>query len=94
MLWGSDWVRGEVWEFAASDVAAVLQTLDAIEGTNQPGYPNLYDRSVCQVRIDDEQFVDAYVYRYADTISDDRFIAPVDGEAAGVVKREAVWPPS
>ncbi len=41
---GVDRVLGERWQFVEDDMDTVLKTLDEIEGTNQPGQPNLYDR--------------------------------------------------
>lgn len=92
MVQGSDWVRGEVWEFDIADVPAVLQTLDEIEGTNQPGSPNLYDRGVCQVRISGDQSIDAYAYRYAHAVNTDQYIEPVRRSGALNSKSETVWP--
>lgn len=41
---GNDRVQGELWQFAETHLSDTLSTLDEIEGTNQPGSPDLYSR--------------------------------------------------
>ncbi|MGI9470254.1 MAG: gamma-glutamylcyclotransferase family protein [Rubripirellula sp.] len=57
MIPGQDRVTGECWSFSAEDMVAVMQTLDRIEGANQPGQPDLYHRvevDVWDLEIPDE----------------------------------------
>lgn len=49
MTSGFDRVLGECWAFREAEMAAVLRTLDAIEGANQPGQPDLYRRVEVEV---------------------------------------------
>jgi gamma-glutamylcyclotransferase (GGCT)/AIG2-like uncharacterized protein YtfP len=42
LIAGDGWVRGEVWEIRAADLPATLETLDAIEGYQQPYAPDQY----------------------------------------------------
>ncbi|MCM2371245.1 gamma-glutamylcyclotransferase family protein [Aporhodopirellula aestuarii] len=46
---GEDRVTGELWRFAREVMDQVLQVIDEVEGTDQPGCPNLYDRVTCDV---------------------------------------------
>ncbi|MEM6364817.1 MAG: gamma-glutamylcyclotransferase family protein [Planctomycetota bacterium] len=48
---GNDRVFGECWTFDSAYENAVLQTLDAIEGTTDDDQPNLYDRVTCQTHL-------------------------------------------
>ncbi|KAA1259258.1 Gamma-L-glutamyl-butirosin B gamma-glutamyl cyclotransferase [Rubripirellula obstinata] len=48
MRQGDEKVQGEVWTFRDEHVPEVTRVLDGIEGTNQPGVPNLYDRIVIE----------------------------------------------
>lgn len=41
---GTARIAGECWQFDQIDVPTVIRALDRIEGTNQPGAANLYDR--------------------------------------------------
>lgn len=66
LLVGSDRVLGELWSFAPSDLAAVFEVLDRIEGTNQPGLPNEYDRVQVSVTSWGRGELVASTYRYAD----------------------------
>lgn len=65
LLAGSDRVLGELWSYEPSQMAAVLEVLDRIEGTNQPG-PNEYDRLQVQVNSQGGGKLYASTYRYAD----------------------------
>lgn len=65
MLAGHDRVAGEVWTFRGRDLPRVLEILDRIEGTNQPGQTNEYDRVEISVRIQGtsgEVTAQTYVY--------------------------------
>lgn len=68
LLGGSDRVLGELWSFEPSEMATVLEVLDQIEGTNQPGLPNEYDRQQVQVTSwgCGGGELEASTYRYAD----------------------------
>ena len=56
---------GELWSFAAEDIALVLAVLDQVEVTNQPGVPNEYDRVQVRVTLGDGNTVIASTYRYS-----------------------------
>ncbi len=63
---GDDRVRGELWRFPAEAMRQVLEILDQVEGTNQPGEPDLYLRVA--VKATDAQGLllgNAYTYLYA-----------------------------
>jgi gamma-glutamylcyclotransferase (GGCT)/AIG2-like uncharacterized protein YtfP len=65
MLPGNERVAGQVWSYHKSDLQRVLGVLDRIEGTNQPGCVNEYDRVeiLVTVRGSDTAFPAlAYVY--------------------------------
>jgi gamma-glutamylcyclotransferase (GGCT)/AIG2-like uncharacterized protein YtfP len=49
MRLGHDRVRGECWRFAPEQMNLVREVLDQVEGTDQPGTANLYDRVVVEV---------------------------------------------
>lgn len=81
MIAGSDRVLGEVWHFALSEMTNVLKTLDAIEGTNQPGQPDLYKRvAVDTYGLEGDRVVKAYTYFYATDPAQDGFVM-VDPES-------------
>jgi len=63
---GETRVKGEYWLFCESDLADVLETLDAIEGTNQPGVADLYQRIIVDVFGENMTPIGrAYAYHYA-----------------------------
>jgi gamma-glutamylcyclotransferase (GGCT)/AIG2-like uncharacterized protein YtfP len=63
---GEDRVTGELWRFTNAAMDEVVTTLDRIEGTNQPGQPDLYRRVVVDVFDESDQPLGrAFVYRYA-----------------------------
>ncbi|TWT92585.1 gamma-glutamylcyclotransferase family protein [Neorhodopirellula pilleata] len=82
---GTDRVNGECWEFDAAEMPLVIRTLDEIEGTNQPGERNLYDRVVTQVRLleGSETLIPAFGYHYATDPLADGFhrIVPIGAES-------------
>lgn len=85
------WVLGEVWSFHADDLPQVLDVLDAIEVTNQPGMLNEYDRERVVVELEDGGRVIAQTYIYCDRrqLTDGRRVRPwlkLNG------KLMAVWP--
>ncbi|MEZ6150450.1 MAG: gamma-glutamylcyclotransferase family protein [Pirellulaceae bacterium] len=65
LLDGNERVLGELWSFDPQDIAIVFEQLDRIEGTNQAGIPNEYDR--VRVIATSQSFgeVSASTYRYA-----------------------------
>ena len=67
MTAGDTPIIGELWSFLSHEEKAVIRVLDEIEGTNQPGEPNLYDRVRLTVRTIEtsEEFV-ANAYLYSD----------------------------
>ncbi len=88
MTAGNDRVRGELWSFLPDAMPRVLETLDQVEGTNQPDQPDLYIRVVVNV-VDqqDHSLGTAYAYFYA-----------TDPELAGFRPitangRDVAWPP-
>jgi len=98
---GDDRVLGECWAFPESDSESVLNVLDAIEGTNQPGQPNLYDRVQMEVHLLETpswrpgsqarpphtDSVAAFGYHYATDPTEDGF-RPMHPDSTGVVR----WP--
>lgn len=71
---GNDRVAGEAWSYRAEDMPEILSQLDAIEGTDQPGEPNLYDRVVVDVYDDCDQPLGRFcTYHYAKPPQDDGF---------------------
>ncbi len=67
LLDGQDRVLGELWSFAMDDISAVLTALDRVEGTNQPGSNNEYDRVDVVVNLEDGSEVVACTYQFADS---------------------------
>lgn len=81
---GSGRVLGELWQFGPGDIADVIRVLDQIEGTNQPGYPDLYCRVVIETYSPVGQPLGrASTYRYAQNLTADGFrqITPDAGAA-------------
>ncbi|MBX3423145.1 MAG: gamma-glutamylcyclotransferase [Pirellulaceae bacterium] len=67
LLEGKDRIAGEVWSYCELDLPRVLQVLDQIEVTGQPGIPNEYDRIQVPVTlVGGHQTVLAETYRFAD----------------------------
>ena len=44
MVKGKDRVVGELWKFESSDLKLVVNTIDKVEGYQQPGHVDLYHR--------------------------------------------------
>ncbi len=86
LLVGNERVLGELWSFRPQDIAVVFEQLDRVEGTNQPGLPNEYDR-VCVVATGQTLGeVSASTYRYANLQQAAKFTAlaashVIDGQA-------------
>jgi gamma-glutamylcyclotransferase (GGCT)/AIG2-like uncharacterized protein YtfP len=88
---GNDRVRGELWRFPPDVMPLVLKTLDEIEGTNQPGEPDLYHRG--QIEVFDllgDSIGIAHTYLYATDPTQDGF-EPIEAEDAAS-DREVFWP--
>ncbi|MFK7736160.1 MAG: gamma-glutamylcyclotransferase [Pirellulaceae bacterium] len=63
---GEDRVAGQLWSFEDSKISQTLQVLDQIEGTNQPGQANDYDRVRRPVwLIDTGEAIEAQFYLFA-----------------------------
>jgi gamma-glutamylcyclotransferase (GGCT)/AIG2-like uncharacterized protein YtfP len=74
MTAGEDRVLGELWCFDGADITRVLETLDQIEGTNQPGQGDLYVRSEVDTwDLTDQPLESANVYHYATDPTSDGF---------------------
>ncbi len=65
LLSGKALVGGEVWSYREEEMAQVRQTLDAIEGTDQPGQANEYDRALSVAYLLNGHAVQVELYRYA-----------------------------
>ena len=91
MVHGEDRVLGEVWMYEADQIARVLQVLDEIEVTNQPGCENEYDREVVNVNLRDGRQLSAQTYIYAQRwqLSSFRRVLPKSIEGIGPF---AAWP--
>ena len=91
---GNDRVRGECWRFSPEQMSQVREVLDQVEGTDQPGVANLYDRVVVEVyplaSIDRaqvttaDQLGTAMAYHYATQPEQDGFQRVVPEKSCGV----------
>ena len=90
---GNDRVVGECWRFAPEQIDEILVVLDQIEGTDQPGSANLYDRVVTEVYrletgvadpADAERIGIAWGYHYSMPPERDGFVCVVAGEMSFV----------
>ena len=99
---GDDRVLGELWTIAAASIAETISVLDEIEGTNQAGLANEYDRVAVEVFLPDGAQERALIYHFAQhslltsatylapSIALDEHLRPVDlAEGAGLF---SVWP--
>ncbi|MDZ4850940.1 MAG: gamma-glutamylcyclotransferase family protein [Pirellulaceae bacterium] len=66
ILSGDDWVLGELWMFAHSDIEKTLSALDEVEGFVANRLENLYDRIETEATLGDGAKVNAFTYCYAD----------------------------
>ena len=88
MTRGEDCVLGELWKFQADDITRVLETLDEIEGTCQPGRKDLYIRVEVETwNMDDQLLESANVYLYATDPTSDGFVKRMPSE-----NRFVRWP--
>ena len=104
MTSGTDRVVGEKWDFHSEQMQRVLEVLDAIEGTNQVGAPDLYRRVVVATwdlyepgaagnSGDAETSRKAYAYHYASDPADDGFTRILPGQSdQWPVGRCVQWP--
>jgi gamma-glutamylcyclotransferase (GGCT)/AIG2-like uncharacterized protein YtfP len=84
---GEDRVRGELWTFPPAAMPRVLKTIDQVEGANQSGEAELYERVVVTAFDDhDRPLGPAYTYLYATDPLQDGF-RPI--EATG---NDVAWP--
>jgi len=90
---GDDRVRGELWSFAADDMATVVNRLDRIEVTNQPGLVNEYDRVSVAVTLDNGQTLSAQAYRLSDQ-QPAPALRPMAASVVVVGQPYVVWPAS
>ena len=91
---GSGWILGELWFFEPFQVATTIQVLDAIEGFEENGTNNEYDREIVNVfasGLDSESEVKAHAYFAARTDQLARFrrIPPF---LQFLGRNVAVWP--
>lgn len=92
LLAGEDRVAGQVWSFADDDLPRTFEVLDAIEGTNQPGEKNEYDRILAPVFIRGQLApIQASLYRFArlELLPDFRYVEP---ELEYERERYSIWP--
>ncbi|MFG0255156.1 MAG: gamma-glutamylcyclotransferase [Rhodopirellula sp. JB053] len=81
---GHDRVQGELWTFRPDQMRDVLEVIDVVEGTNQPGTSNLYDRLIVDVYgievltqteiTPKERIAQAWGYHYSTPPEQDGFI--------------------
>ncbi len=86
---GEDRVRGEFWSFTDEQMPQVMRVLDQIEGTNQPGFDDLYRRVRVEVyATDDQPLGTAFGYHYAADPLADGFTRVVPAEPDAWIQ----WP--
>ena len=94
---GQDRVLGEVWTFLVADLERTFEVLDEIEGTNQPGMVNEYDRVTVDVTLASGERVAASTYHFVDQskLNAKSYIAPgkMEFDPLGVGQLEfSRWP--
>ena len=102
MTSGTDRVAGERWDFHPEQMPRVLEVLDAIEGANQPGLPDLYRRVVVatwELSQGDAGCPEqgccraAYTYHYCNEPLEDGFTLVVPDPSKGEHANSCVcWP--
>jgi gamma-glutamylcyclotransferase (GGCT)/AIG2-like uncharacterized protein YtfP len=72
MTAGKHRVLGELWKFSPQEMPGVLERIDQVEGTNQPGHADWYLRVTAQTwSLRGRSLENAFVYCYAgDPIAD------------------------
>ena len=98
---GTDRVSGERWDFQYDEMQQVLEVLDAIEGANQPGSPDLYRRLIVDtwdlptesVEVAERNTVTrAYTYHYAnDPLGDGFMRVSVENTSADPDSQYVCW---
>ena len=93
MILGSDRIAGQVWAIRDEDMEQTCKVLDEIEGTNQAGCANLYDRvQVDVVLLDSGERLRASTYIYAkpEQLANSQVAAP-----SLMLNQQAycIWPP-
>lgn len=92
LLVGNDRILGELWSFEPEDVPGVLLVLDRVEGTNQPGLANEYDRvQVAVTWLECGENLVASTYRFCDerlAARHKRLLASYESHG----QRFVVWP--
>ena len=91
LLPGNDAVAGQVWGIQEVDMPLTLQVLDEIEGTNQPGMRNDYDREKITVHLQDGGCLEAerYVFARRELVRNFTYLEP-ELEFAG--RQLSIWP--
>ncbi|MEM8735743.1 MAG: gamma-glutamylcyclotransferase family protein [Planctomycetota bacterium] len=92
LLQGQDRVAGQLWTFAPDTIAMVVERLDQIEGTNQVGQRNDYDRAIGTVwRKEQSEPVSANYYLFArlDFVQHFTYLTP---ELRNAEDRYSIWP--
>jgi gamma-glutamylcyclotransferase (GGCT)/AIG2-like uncharacterized protein YtfP len=90
---GADRVAGQVWSFDDSDIGRVFEVLDKIEGTNQPGQRNQYDRSRLTITLASGQQLTAsgYVFARLELLPGFTYLTPTLAVEEAIY---AIWPPN
>lgn len=65
MIAGKARIAGQLWTYSESQIDEVRKMLDCIEVTNQPGYPNEYDRVEIEVNLLDGSKLLAETYLFS-----------------------------
>jgi gamma-glutamylcyclotransferase (GGCT)/AIG2-like uncharacterized protein YtfP len=76
---GEDRVAGQLWSFEDKQIIKTLEVLDQIEGTNQPGQANDYDRVRRPVwLIDTGETIEAqfYIFAILDLLPQFEYLSP------------------
>lgn len=94
---GDDRVLGEVWTFPIEDLARTFEVLDEIEGTNQPGMANEYDRVLVEVTLATDEKLVASTYHFVDhtRLHPKTYVAPCELQNKHFGKAQvsfSVWP--
>lgn len=96
LVHGTDAVAGQVWAIHEEDISATLKVLDEIEGTNQPGMRNDYDREIATVYLQSGRELKASVYMFAkqELLQHFSYIEPdLDFESQFNFEQLSIWPP-
>ncbi len=95
MIQGVSRIAGQVWTYRAADATEVFRVLDEIEGTNQAGYENEYDRQRVPVTLPGggELVASAYFYAKKQELTAEQRISPAfhAGESYAIWPRGSSW---